>query len=164
MEFTRTEIFIFIKSKKILIKIDPTNQKKSLSRNRIRLQLIPYLKYFFNANLESKIIQFIKLLESETKFSNFNIKNKFLFSKKEILFLNISTFNQLPIFLQRKIIFSILSFFNVFDINFDKIETFRLFLFRTIFVKKKTKFLVFKYLKINAQIIPLINSTYIKFF
>lgn len=163
IEFTRTEIFLFIKSKKISIQIDPTNFEISLSRNRIRKQLIPYLKHFFNSNLESKIIQLIKLLESETQFLKISICNKFLFSKGKFIFLNISIFIQLPIFLQRKIVFYTFQLLNIKNINFEIVETFRLFLYKIKFFRKKNLSIFFKPLKIKGQIIKILSSTYIKF-
>ncbi|MFY2490851.1 ATP-binding protein [Escherichia coli] len=50
------------------IRPDRTNIQFSYKRNRIRLQFLPYIQYFFNTNLFQKIVQIQKIITRENKY------------------------------------------------------------------------------------------------
>lgn len=56
------------------IRPDSTNSKIFYKRNRLRLQCLPYIKYFFNKKLFLKIAQTQKIIYLENEYFNLIIK------------------------------------------------------------------------------------------
>ncbi len=65
---------------------DVTNQSLVSTRNRIRLQLLPILRFFFNSQVDTIFAQFTQINLQEQDFLNYLTTRliKDLFSKKEI--------------------------------------------------------------------------------
>lgn len=68
MHFSRFECFKFSEFWNLPIYPDLTNVNLNSCRNRLRLQLIPYLKFFFNFNLNQKIHQIQTLINLENQY------------------------------------------------------------------------------------------------
>ena len=68
IQFSRFELLKFCEFWNLPIFPDLTNFCLSLRRNRLRLQSLPYLKYFFNLNLLNKIEQIQKILDFENQY------------------------------------------------------------------------------------------------
>ena len=105
LNITRAETGSFCQQQQIPIWEDAFNEKLHYARNRIRQQLLPYLKTEFNPQVETAIAQTAELLQAEVQY---------LESTSTILFKEIanSELNQLdrtqlkniPLALQRRII------------------------------------------------------------
>lgn len=57
LEFSRDEIMEYIKENKIEYRIDKSNLSRKYTRNKIRLDLMPFLKKEFNPNIKETIIR-----------------------------------------------------------------------------------------------------------
>ena len=84
IKFSRFECYKFCEFWNLPIYPDFTNLNINSCRNRLRLQLIPYLKYFFNRNLNKKITQIQRLINLENQYFK-TITQKIIFSKTEAL-------------------------------------------------------------------------------
>lgn len=68
LEITRIETEQFCKEFKLPIWEDSTNQDLQYARNRIRQELIPYLRDNFNPQVESALAQTAELLQAEVEY------------------------------------------------------------------------------------------------
>ena len=64
----RNDITFFSKNYLLPILSDPSNQKLQWSRNRIRHQLFPLLKFFFNPNTEYLLNNFLEISIEEQQY------------------------------------------------------------------------------------------------
>lgn len=86
---------------------DTSNEIKIYYRNRIRKQLIPTLKYFFNPRIENSFNQFSLITMNEQIYLNMLIKRlivDFYIKDNKISRLNVTFFRNLPISIQKKLI------------------------------------------------------------
>jgi tRNA(Ile)-lysidine synthase len=92
---------------KIPLYPDKTNQSLNYSRNRIRKQILPTIRFFFNPKVDNVLFQFSEIAITEQIFLDSlanRILKKIYFKTKKIIALKISIFNYLPIAIQRRII------------------------------------------------------------
>ncbi|MBN3869408.1 tRNA lysidine(34) synthetase TilS [Nostoc sp. JL33] len=68
LEITRTQTEQFCQELKLPIWEDSTNQDLQYARNRIRQELIPYLRENFNPQVESALAQTAELLQAEVEY------------------------------------------------------------------------------------------------
>ena len=68
LEITRTQTEQFCQEFKLPIWEDSTNQDLQYARNRIRQELIPYLRENFNPQVESALAQTAELLQAEVEY------------------------------------------------------------------------------------------------
>lgn len=68
LEVTRTETFQFCQEQQLPIWEDAYNQDLKYARNRIRQELIPYLKSHFNPQLETALSQTAELLRADVAY------------------------------------------------------------------------------------------------
>lgn len=68
LEITRTETATFCQQANLQIWLDTTNQDLNYARNRIRLDLIPYLQTHFNPQVEQALAQTAELLRSDVEY------------------------------------------------------------------------------------------------
>ena len=107
LSLTRFDLKKLCTSWKIPLIPDQSNQKVKYQRNRIRKQILPALRFFFNLQIDSTVYQFIEIINSEQRYMDFmtaRIVNEIQCRKKikyelETLFLNL-----LPLPIKRKII------------------------------------------------------------
>lgn len=122
---TKKEIEEYNKKNKIPCVIDSSNNTDNYTRNRIRHNILPYLKQE-NENVHLKYLKFSKELQSYYNFVD-NIVKEELKSRYQNNELNIENFNKLDQLIQRKIIETILDFnypdnlYLVQDIHVDHI-------------------------------------------
>ena len=98
--------------------LDSTNQLMSFKRNKLRYQVLPILKLFFNPKLEEALIKFILELNLEKKYFSQKIKEseyfiqlyRLKYKKKNINKLKIF-FDYLPLSLKKQIYKKILYFY-----------------------------------------------------
>lgn len=65
LEVQRQETAAFCQAANLTIWQDPTNQDRRYSRNRLRLEVLPYLKQHFNPQVERALAQTAELLQAD---------------------------------------------------------------------------------------------------
>lgn len=68
MEISRQEIILFLKERGIAYRQDKTNQDDVYLRNKVRSELIPYLKKNYNPQMETNLAQMAEILRNEDEF------------------------------------------------------------------------------------------------
>ena len=71
LSLTRFDLKKVCNSWKIPLFPDQSNQKLKYQRNRIRKQILPALRFFFNFQIDSTIYQFIEIINSEQEYMDF---------------------------------------------------------------------------------------------
>ena len=107
LSLTRFDLKKVCNSWKIPLFPDQSNQKLKYQRNRIRKQILPALRFFFNFQIDTTIYQFIEILNSEQEYMDFitnRIVNEIQCKKQTIVELETSFINILPLPIRRKII------------------------------------------------------------
>lgn len=124
----RFEIFKLSKFWNLPVNIDSTNKLSIFRRNRLRNQILPILKIFFNPKIEQAISRFIKDLNLDQFYFNNQLKQhinfiqiyKIQFKQSKLKKIN-SFFAYLPINLQKKIFKQILKIY-LKEITSNEIE------------------------------------------
>lgn len=75
IETPRSEIEKYCEENKLAPRIDSSNLEPVYMRNRIRLELIPYIKKNFNARIEYSLSQMSRLLSEDNDFLNEYVNN-----------------------------------------------------------------------------------------
>ncbi len=104
---------------------DDSNQKKIYYRNRIRKQLLPTLKFFFNPQVDTSFSQFSIILLDEQFHLNLLLKElivEYYSTTQKYCILNIPLFIKLPKTIQRKIIKQLLGHSTKSKIGFHNVE------------------------------------------
>ena len=161
LQFSRTELFLFSKTFALPIFKDETNKRKYFLRNRIRNQLFPYLKIFFNLNFDKKFYQNFISFEHDKKYLKFKnevLLHYLLFCRKNIVFCYYMKYFNIPINTQRSIIYQILKYLNIYSINYLIIEDIRLILLNKVLKLKKLK-----KVQLSIEIIKFKQNKYILF-
>ena len=117
---------------------DKSNQKKNYYRNRIRKQLLPTLRFFFNPQIDNIFFQFSEITSTEQIYLDIilnRLKLEFLNKNKIFFQINTSLFSYIPLAIQRKLIKYFLENCSEKQIQFEKIES----ILQTIVKKKFTK-------------------------
>ena len=78
LDFKRESITMVCKDFKIPIYPDQSNSSVQYSRNRIRKQIIPSIKYFINPQLENSLFKTAELLNKEQYFLYSLLKNSYI--------------------------------------------------------------------------------------
>lgn len=110
LSLTRFDLKKICNSWKIPLFPDQSNQKLKYQRNRIRKQILPTLRFFFNPQIDTTIYQFIEIINSEQEYMDFitaRIVNGFPKGnnqKQTIVELETSFINVLPLPIRRKVI------------------------------------------------------------
>lgn len=129
LSFSRDKIRIAIQQCKIPLCIDYTNYDINFRRNRVRHQLIPYLKLYFNPKIELVLSYLSEIINSDNIYLNAVInclcKNLMDESKADYL-LSIDYWQSLPIALQRRMLLQLLSLESFHTCSFREIEEIRL--------------------------------------
>ncbi len=68
VEISRQEIISFLEAAGISYRVDKTNKDDVHLRNKIRMQLIPYLKENYNSKIEENLAQMAAILRNEDEF------------------------------------------------------------------------------------------------
>ncbi len=105
LNISRAETGAFCQKLKLPIWEDAFNEKLHYARNRIRQQLLPYLKTQFNPQIETAIAQTAELLEAEVHYLETTSKNLFnQIANNELNQLNCTQLRNISLALQRRII------------------------------------------------------------
>jgi tRNA(Ile)-lysidine synthetase-like protein len=124
----RNDVTFFSKKYFLPVLCDPSNEKFCWSRNRIRHQLFPLLRFFFNPNTECIINNFLEISVEEQKYIE-SIIQKILkyWLKKHQNYNNIK--NQLQLFpkaIQRRLLQKIFQSYKNLQPNLLQIEILRI--------------------------------------
>jgi tRNA(Ile)-lysidine synthase len=141
-------------SKKVItpLWLDFSNLNLKICRNRIRYQLLPYLRFFFNPSLDTSIAQFAEILHGETLFLEALTKTltkKIELTKENQKALDLKFLKILPLGIQRRIIKQFLDSQIVYSINFFHIEKVRII--SNIFIYKSNIYLPKNYILVISQ-------------
>lgn len=85
---------------------DKTNEKICYQRNRLRKQLLPYLRFFFNPKIDLIVSKYTNVLLTEEQIIDSlmnQIFNQLIFEQTNLYCLNISLFCSFPLGIQRKV-------------------------------------------------------------
>lgn len=100
---SKEEIIEYLKSRDFIWREDKSNFDVSITRNRIRHDLIPYLEKNFNPNLKETILRFARIFSEQRKILEFvdtSYLNKFITSLTDkIIFLEHKKIESLPDYL-----------------------------------------------------------------
>lgn len=164
----RYEIKFFIDLTRFPIWTDNSNFKLQYLRNKIRLQLLPFVRFYFNPKVDIALTKYLNICTPETNFLD-NLTMKFfsqngaILDEHNLVILDISIFFSLPLIFQRRVILQVLKSyykrrFSYIDVNL---------ILKTIFIgikltpiqNKPQSFLVSKTLLILCTK----NNVYLKF-
>jgi tRNA(Ile)-lysidine synthase len=125
--FHRNDIIMFSKTYLLPILCDPSNQKIRWSRNRLRHQLFPLLRFFFNPNIESLVNNFLEISVEEQNYIEYLIQKIILYwLKKERNYNDIEKQVQiLPKAIQRRLLQKIFQSYTNLQPNLLQIEILR---------------------------------------
>ena len=107
LALTRFDLKKVCNSWKIPLLPDQSNQKLKYQRNRIRKQILPTLRFFFNPQIDITLFQFIEIISSEQEYMDFitaRIIKQVQHKKQTLMELEKSLFAVLPLPLKRKVI------------------------------------------------------------
>ncbi|XWK88201.1 MAG: tRNA lysidine(34) synthetase TilS [Phormidium sp.] len=124
LEITRPETAQFCADFQLPIWSDSTNEELKYKRNRIRLELIPYLKQNFNPQVEKALAQTAELLQAEVEFlenTAQEIRQKAT-SNSPIPQINRAILNSTPLAIQRRVMRQFLEQNLGFAPSFEQIE------------------------------------------
>lgn len=116
--FNRFEIQKLYKVLTLPIWTDKTNFNLNYRRNRIRFELLPYLRFYFNSKVDVAILRCIENITSESKFFKKITQKAFktsyiLGSKKQIIIHDYSQLYQYPSSIKKTIIIDSLTQLNI---------------------------------------------------
>jgi tRNA(Ile)-lysidine synthase len=123
LTISRAETGLFCQQQQISIWEDAFNQKLHYARNRIRQQLLPYLKTEFNPQVETAIAQTAELLQAEVEYLENTSENLFKqIANSELNQLDRLQLKMMPLALQRRIIRHFLRHNLETSPNYEQIE------------------------------------------
>lgn len=129
LSITRTQNTRFIQKWNLYLWLDISNNSNKIKRNRIRHQLIPYLRQKFNLNIDSLLNNWIEIVHSESLYLE-NIIEYIMFAICEKQHHKYDTISiqfllTLPIAIQRRILQRFLCMNIKQQISFEHIEQIR---------------------------------------
>ena len=123
LTISRAETGLFCEQQEISIWEDAFNQKLHYARNRIRQQLLPYLKTEFNPQVETAIAQTAELLQAEVQYLENITETLFKqIANNELNKLDRNQLKNIPLALQRRVIRHFLRHNLETSPNYEQIE------------------------------------------
>ncbi len=125
LSLTRFDLKKICNSWKIPLFPDQSNQRLQYQRNRIRKQILPTLRFFFNPQIDTTIFQFIEIINSEQEYMDFitaRIVKEIQYKKETRVELETSFLALLPIALRRKVMKQLLEKIMKKSLKFFDIE------------------------------------------
>ncbi len=107
LEETKADLLSYLEERNIPFCQDSSNQDRAFLRNRIRLDLLPYLEQHFNSSIRHNLLQLADILNKEEEvldsLANEEFQKAVKKSGKEIT-LDINAFQQCHLAMQRRIL------------------------------------------------------------
>jgi tRNA(Ile)-lysidine synthase len=123
LNISRSETGLFCQQQHIPIWEDAFNEKLHYARNRIRQQLLPYLKTEFNPQVETAIAQTAELLQAEVQYLENITETLFKqIANNELKQLDRNQLKNIPLALQRRVIRHFLRHNLETSPNYEQIE------------------------------------------
>ena len=105
IEYSRSEIAWLCRLYYLPVWSDVTNYNFSIKRNRVRYELMPYLKDYFNPEIQQNLNKFILLCQNEDEYIKENTIKLYLKSThKQIITLNLKKISKQHHVLQKRVI------------------------------------------------------------
>lgn len=129
LNVSRQETAAFCRENQVKVWEDNTNQDLNYQRNRLRLEVIPYLEHHFNPQLETAIAQTADLLHEdviylEAQASRFFEDSNSVVWCNQLPHLHRQKLLEYPLALQRRIVRQFLSKYLLHQVSFLDIEKF----------------------------------------
>ncbi len=103
LQISREQIYFLCKRLNLPIWSDSTNYVYHIERNRLRYELVPYIKNFFNTSIEKNILSSTKNYYYESEYIKQNANKLYIHSKhKDKIAINYKYINKQHIILQMK--------------------------------------------------------------
>jgi tRNA(Ile)-lysidine synthetase-like protein len=131
---------------------DQTNEKLVYFRNRIRKQLLPLLRFFFNPQIDKLFLQFAEIANTEQLYLeglSMHLQQEFQITTTNTFELNLSVFNFIPIAIQRRLLKQFLNQYFTKQIKFFHIQI----LLNGVSKRKKSPSKLHKQLRDKAHLI-----------
>jgi len=100
IEVSRREIISFLNARGIQYRQDSSNESRKYLRNKIRGELIPYIKEKFNPKIEENLAQTAEILRNEDEFIRQYVleamDSPYIQRQKSLISLSIAYINKLP--------------------------------------------------------------------
>ena len=116
IEVSRDEIIAFLDEAGIAYRQDSSNESKIHLRNKIRLELLPYLKNEYNPKIEEALAQMAEIIREENifikEFVAKALKSTCVNKQKNKIVLNIEYLSMLPLAIQRRLLKELLENFS----------------------------------------------------
>lgn len=116
LEASREEIISFLDEAGVSYRQDSSNNSKLHLRNKIRLELLPYLKKEFNPKIDETLAQMAEILREENSYIKENVsqalKSTCVKKQKNKITLNIEYLNTLPLAIGRRLLKDLLENFS----------------------------------------------------
>ncbi len=128
LAFSRTELEAYVKQNRLEYRTDSTNEELKYKRNRIRNELIPYLKKHFNQNFDNTLVRSGKIYEENETFlkayANNAFKSLVSLQKKNEIILDIDGYLNYFEIIKKYIIFKACEILNIErnNLTFDKLD------------------------------------------
>ncbi|MCH7499500.1 MAG: tRNA lysidine(34) synthetase TilS [Nitrospinae bacterium] len=112
-ECSRSEVIEFLRSRNISYCQDSSNEKTDYLRNRIRLELIPYLKDNYNPKIVENLFEASGIFRADNDWLNDLVDREFdrtasWAENRDSLEIDIETFSPLPLALKRRLVRKVL--------------------------------------------------------
>ncbi len=123
LNISRTETLFFCKQFNLPVWEDEVNTNLNYARNRIRKQLVPYLKLNFNPQVEKTLYQTSKVLKAESDYLEKEAQKilKLVTDEKKTQ-LKKKLLQKIPLALQRRVVRMFLQYNNLKAPNFEQVE------------------------------------------
>jgi len=122
LNFSRQDTLKFCQINHLPIWFDPYNNNKKFSRNRIRLDLIPYLQQQFNSQVENHLAQTAEILRADREYINQQAEELYLRIALKPDTINRKKLKDSPLSLQRRVVKKFLAQNLTKMPNFEQIE------------------------------------------
>jgi tRNA(Ile)-lysidine synthase len=125
LEITRAQTANFCQSRQISIWEDMTNQDLQYARNRIRLELLPYLQTHLNPTVEKAIAQTAELLQADVEYLEIaarHLKNQVVQQDTQGFSINRRLLATSPLAMQRRVLRQVLKDVLASSPNFEQVE------------------------------------------
>lgn len=117
IEVSRDEIISFLDEAGIAYRRDISNENKIHLRNKIRLELLPYLKKEYNPRIDDTLAQMAEILREDNGFIkecvDKALKSTCIKKQKNRITVNIEYINMLPVAIKRRLIKELLENFSL---------------------------------------------------
>lgn len=136
LNITRKQIGYEISQWEIPVISDPTNQKLEIRRNRIRNQLLPFLRKYFNPKIDFVLNNLADVVHFDLLYLENIVDILYLQYNtqvyKNLPDIHIALIKPLPIGIQRRVLKKIFELYGETKLDFDHIEQIRLAILNTV--------------------------------